>query len=127
MNKLIIIILLFTLTFSSRAQEPDLSDKTITWNCAKTIDHTGENVLSKESKLISGPNMIKWMQGDDVQEFVVTDRNWNWSDGSGTITYKVEFNGAIGKVKIKKNRIDIDLKIDTKKAKFSLDVIDYTL
>ena len=89
--KIFIVTLLFACTTSlAIAQEPDISNKDITWNCTNVKDKVTGNNVTQNSKFITNKKSISWIQNEFIQDFKISGRQWNWRNGQGIIIYKVK-------------------------------------
>lgn len=128
MKKFITVIFFSTLTLLAFGQEPDLSDKTITWNCANLTDSNSGNFVSQSSEIVTSTNGASWIQGGFEQTFTISGRDWNWNDGSGSIIYDVDFYGLAGELKIESDgsTTSITIYLDGGKENYQLEVSNYS-
>ena len=120
------LILAFT-TSLAIGQEPDISNKDITWKCTNVKDKISGNLVVQNSEFITKANSISWVQKEFKQDFKITGREWNWQNGRGSIIYQVEYYDIKGEVSIEADAsgTTITIKLDGGAEKYALAVSNY--
>lgn len=124
---IILTISLFS-AIAVQAQEVDLSDKTITWNCTSFTDLIANNQVDGASQLITNQSSITWIQGDFKQEFTIVNSNWQWNENKKKVMYKVELHGSKGEFVIEstKNHYVATIVLEKGAEKYRLAIDNYT-
>ena len=126
MKKILILILLSSLTAGLQAQ--DILTTPLKWVVTKITDNQTQELMNFQCTFESQSNSIKWIQknGSYVTSFSINSVQGTWSDvkSIGEVTYSVTLDGQTGTLKFWRDASGAYITINLPQA--GMDAIWYT-